>query len=90
MDYKTITEKEGYRREDLTNEQQEIMKWIDYIIEDFETIKDNLFGIDDEIDDETIIGKLKKEYALKVLDFAFEWLDQARDEIQIGLAEANE
>ena len=94
MDYNAICEKEGYRREDLSKEANTELEAQDYIIEQLENLKNNLdfidedLALDEESEPDTIIGKIKQEYALKVLNSAIEWVKMEQKEYQVSLAEA--
>ncbi len=87
MDSLEIIKKDGYKREDLNASNQRVMGFLDHLTEDFDNLKDNLEFIDDEMMDDTQIGKLKKEIALKVIARAELWLEATKADIQISLAE---
>jgi len=88
MDYERICSQEGYRREDLSPEDQVTLAHIDYVIEQIETLKDNLDLFDDDAGNEdTLVGKLKAELFRKAIDAAVDQARSAQLEIQIGLAE---
>lgn len=88
MDTLGIIEKEGYRREDLNQENQTALYWMDCLIEDLDNLKNNLGFIDEEMEfPETIIAKIKNEIAVGVIDKAVEWCKIQEAEIQIGMAE---
>ena len=88
-----LLEERGYRREDLTRNSQDILYWLDTMQERIENLKYDLNSMDEEIRDYsdrkniTLIGQLKKEYALKVMDFVLEKMEEFKADIQITLAE---
>lgn len=90
-DFARIIEQEGYRRDDLTKENQEILSWCDSLIEELDNLKNNLEFLEDSdvdsSDDLSVIGKMKKEIIINTIDKAVEWLQSHVDEIQVGLAE---
>ena len=77
-------------RESLNEQHQEILKWMDYVVEQLETLKGNVEFIDEEIynpeldnpEDKTILGQMKYEMAIKVIDKAKEWLEIAVQEAE--------
>lgn len=77
-------------RESLNEQHQEILKWMDYVVEQLETLKGNMEFIDEEIynpeldnpEDKTILGQMKYEMATKVIDKAKEWLEIAVQETE--------
>ena len=89
MDVFGIIEKEGYRVEDLKPEDQRIIKACDLLVERLDNLKNNLEFIDEDIDEETIIGKIKVELYTKVINKAVEWAEAHEAELQIALAEAD-
>ena len=93
-DIASIIQRPGYRREDLTKENQEILSWCDSLIEELDNLKNNLEFLEDSdlplsADDEdvSVIGKMKLEIVINTIDKAVEWLQAHVDEIQVGLAE---
>lgn len=68
MNYDYICEKEGYRREDLTKEHQEILSWLDDAKNEIECCKDRLEDYDEDIADGNMIGKIKEEFASGLID----------------------
>lgn len=86
-----ICQKPGYRREDLTKENQEILSWCDSVVEELDNLKNNLEFLEDSdldsSDDLSVISQMKKEIVVKTIDKAVEWLQAHVDEIQVGLAE---
>ena len=74
MDTFRIIKQKGYRREDLSEQN--------------ENLKDNLDYIDEECTEESTIGKIKKEYANKVINGVVEWLEMELADMQINLAES--
>lgn len=95
MDTLRIIQQEGYRRQDLNEENQKIMNWLDHLIEQLDNLKNNVEFIDEEIEnpefvakeDRTILGTMKYEMACKVIDKAVEWLQIEAADVQIALAE---
>ena len=91
MDTLGIIKKEGYRREDLNEQNQTIMRWLDVLTEHVETLKGNLGFIDEEMEEEgSAFGALKKEACLATLEAVMEWIEIGKAEIQIELAENEE
>ena len=88
MDTFRIIKQKGYRREDLSEQNQEILSFCDMLIESLENLKDNLDYIDEECTEESTIGKIKKEYANKVINGVVEWLEMELADMQINLAES--
>ena len=86
-----ICQKPGYRREDLTKENQEILSWCDSLIEELDNLTNNLEFLEDSDLDSgdglSVIGQMKKEIVINTIDKAVEWLRQHVDEIQVALAE---
>ena len=77
-------------RESLNEQHQEILKWMDYMVEQLETLKSNTEFIDEEMEnpdfvvpeDRTIIGTMKYQIAIKVIDKAKDWLELAVQEVE--------
>lgn len=82
-----IIKKEGYRREDLTKENQKVMSFLDRLTDDFDNLKDNLEFMDEEMTDDSEIGKIKREIAIKIIAAAEEWMEASKADIQISLIE---
>lgn len=76
---------EGYRYEDLTKEHQDIIWWLNHLLEDIDGFK-----ADYEIKtlEETTLDKIKREIAIKVCDDLKEYLEGTIDEIQVSLADS--
>lgn len=87
-DFHAIIEREGYRREDLSPEDQYALEEIDWIIEQIDVLRDNL-DIYDDIDNETVIGKMKTEIYNKAIDAVIDWTKSQQLELQVGMAERN-
>ena len=87
-DFHAIVEHEGYRREDLSPEDQYALEEIDWIVEQIDVLRDNL-DIYDDIDNETVIGKMKTEIYNKAIDAVIDWTKSRQLELQIGMAERN-
>ena len=90
MDYKYICSKEGYRREDLTEQQREVLEGVDFVLNSIRDLKDNLDFVDDGIDEETALGKVKAEIYNKVIDAVLDWAESSELELQIALAESED
>lgn len=88
MDAFRIIKQKGYRREDLSEHNQEILSFCDMLIESLENLKDNLDYIDEECIEESTIAKIKKEYANKVINGVVEWLEMELADMQVNLAES--
>lgn len=76
-----IIEKEGYRFEDLTKENQEIIRWLKYLKEDFE----NFEYQHDEISE--ILTDIVSEIADDVIEEVKTWMEIQIADYQISMAE---
>ena len=78
---------EGYRYEDLTNENKNIIDWCNYLIDDIDGFK-----ADYEMETEytTTLDKMKNEIAIKVIDDLKEYLKATLDGYQVSLKENQE
>lgn len=85
-DFQAIVEREGYRREDLSPEDQYALEKIDWIIEQIDVLRDNL-DIYDDIDEETVVGKMKEEIYNKAIDAVIDWAKSQQLELQVAMAE---
>lgn len=95
MDTLGIIEKEGYRREDLSKTDQKVMEWLDHLTDELDNLKNNLDFVDEEMgvcgeEPEELVGKLKREIAIKTIDKAVYWLELQKAEYQIAFAENND
>lgn len=84
-----IIGKEGYRIQDLNKRDQEIIKHMNYLRDDylrsFPCSLEEFTGFES---DDTLIGKLQHEIAQKVIKATGEWLEISIAEFQISLADA--
>ena len=85
-DFQAIVEREGYRRKDLSPEDQYALEEIDWIIEQIDVLRDNL-DIYDDIDEETVVGKMKEEIYNKAIDAVIDWTKSQQLELQVAMAE---
>ena len=85
MDTFRIIEQEGYRREDLNSLHNGILEIIDDIITSIDI--DNINIEDSDIGEDTVIGKLKEEFAQKVIDAVKEYIECFQADLQISFAE---
>ena len=76
---------EGYRYEDLTKENQDIIWWLRHLVEQLDGLKSDY---EIEVEGMSTLDKIKKEIALKIIDEVEEWLDGSIDEIQVSLADS--
>ena len=78
---------EGYRYEDLTNENKNIIDWCNYLIDDIDGFK-----ADYEMETEytTTLDKMENEIAIKVIDDLKEYLKATLDGYQVSLIENQE
>jgi hypothetical protein len=97
MDTLGTIKKDGYKRENLSKENQAQLDAQDYIINELDNLKNNLEFIDSdmcseglETENEFVVGKIKTEIAINVIDKAVEWLKVQQAEYQISLAENEE
>ena len=75
---------EGYRYEDLTNENKNIIDWCKYLIDDIDGFKaDYELGTEEE----TILEKIKKEIVLETIEELKEYLKSTITEYQVSLIE---
>jgi len=80
---------EGYRYEDLTKENQDIIWWCRHLVEQLDGFKEDVdYYIN--TDKETTIDKIKKEIAIEIIEKVEEYLDGSIDEIQVSLADSQE
>ena len=75
---------EGYRYEDLTDENKNIIDWCNHLIEDIEGFKADY---EIETEDISILEKTKNEIAIEVISNLIEYLKASVDEYQVALIE---
>ncbi len=86
MDTLGIIKRDGYTFDDLTPENQDVIRWLRLVEADIDTFEANcLFGLDD-----TIIEKLQAEIAEDVIAEFRQWLACEIAEVQISLIEHQE
>lgn len=97
MDTSEIIKQDGYKKENLSKENQAQLDAQDYIINELDNLKNNLEFIDSdmcseglETGNESVVGKIKTEIAINVINKAVEWLKLQQAEYQISLAENEE
>lgn len=73
---------EGYRYEDLTEENKNIIDTCNYLLESIDS-----FSVDYELEEGNTLDKIKKEIALEVIEELKEYLSSLLDDIQVGLIE---
>lgn len=81
---------EGYERDKLSKGNQTILKWLDAAVDELENIKYFLDDFDEDIGDGNLLGKIKEEFCLGLIDFVKERLCSYVEEVQITLAEASD
>lgn len=84
MDVIGIINKEGYRREDLTEENNFIMGWLDHL---YESIDGFEADYETETEDTTLLEKIKNEIAIETIEELKRYLQGTIAEIQISLIE---
>lgn len=84
MDFIKITEKEGYRLEDLSKENQFVINMLNYVVESVEGYE---YADEDTING-TTIGKIKDEFAETLKDEIILYIKGTIAEIQVSLAES--
>lgn len=84
MNTERIIQNEGYRLEDLSAHNQDVMKWLRFVEEEFE---EHVEGYLDLSDNNSIIEKITNEIAADALNEAVVNLHLIINEIQISLAE---
>lgn len=75
---------EGYRYEDLNDENKNIIDWLNHLVEGLDGLKGDY---ELESEDTTILEKIRNEIAIQTIIEAKEWLDASIDEIQVSLIE---
>lgn len=86
MDVFSIIEKDGYKYDDLTDDNKKIIDGCNYLIKDIDT-----FEFDDyDINVKTTLGKIKKEISDEVILQLQEWLNGTIAELQISLIESQD
>lgn len=88
MYYFSTIEKEGYRFEDLSDSHKNIINWLKYLREDFNSFSANLDTYCEISDDGTTLSQIQMEIADKVIDGVKLWMESQIAEYQITMAEA--
>lgn len=85
MDYYRIIQRPGYRREDLDEEDRQTLELLDDLAD---AVRATDAGeIDEEADESTVIGAMKRQIIEKTIGKLWEDLQLKIAEFQIGLAE---
>lgn len=90
MDVFRIINQDGYKYDDLTDENKKVIDWCNYLIDDlkgFEFDDDDVNCFDEDL---TTIGKIKKEISDEVIEQIKEWLNTSVAEFQIVLIESQD
>lgn len=91
MDVLRIIKQDGYKYDDLTDENKKVIDWCNYLINDlytFEYQDDDVTMVDD--DELTTIGKIKKEISDDVIAQIKHWMELTVADVQISLIENQE
>ena len=84
MDVIRITNNEGYRYEDLTKENKDIIDWCNYLVNDIDGFEYD-YAIEPE--HETTLDRIKNEIAVEVIEKLKHYLEATILEYQISLIE---
>lgn len=85
MDVIRITNKEGYRYEDLTKENKDIIDWLNYLVNDIDGFEYDYAEVQPE--HETTLDRIKNEIAVEVIEELKDYLKVTILEYQISLIE---
>ena len=86
MDVIRITNNEGYRYEDLTNENKDIIDWLNYLVNDIDGFEYD-YSKEAQTEHETTLDRIKNEIAVEVIEKLKDYLRATILEYQISLIE---
>ena len=85
MNYIEKIKEEGFRRIDLSDENQTIMRWLDYLVESIDGFESEY---EDEVDNtSTLIDRIKNEIEINTIEEIRGYLKGIMASIQISLKE---
>lgn len=85
MDVIRITNKEGYRYEDLTEENKAIIDWLNYLVNDIDGFEYDYAEVPRET--ETTLDRIKNEIVVEAIEKLKDYLKITILEYQISLIE---
>ena len=89
MDTLRIIKQEGYRFENLSEKNQAIIRWLNFLKEDFKSFDMSVYDIDC-MNPQTTIEKMKAEVAEEVIEAVERWMEIQIAEYQISLIESQD